>query len=151
MKDCNGLEFKVGCVIDSKGHQQEVLKVLSESLVTISLPHSAAIYFVSQETIKRHNIAILHYRELAPDKNGKMICEGDTVKSDSGCRGEIRGYLGPYLHYGDSFWSCPNEVTFVSRPTDAPSESDKKKAELLAKADELIAKANEMKIKAEEM
>jgi hypothetical protein len=151
--DINGNEFKVGCVFDFQdGKEREVLKVLSNRI--IYLGKGEIVWIEAQEFLKKHFARILHYRELAPDKNGKMLCEGDTV-SKWDAKVIALSSVGKYIICaypdGEFSWANPFEVTFVSRPTDAPSEAAKKKAELLAKADELIAKANEMKEKAKEM
>ena len=155
MKDIKGNEFKVGCVFKNEdGERREVLKLLTNELVywNITTPIEGSYRY---SDLIPDGATILHYRELAPDKNGKMLCQYDIVNEgkvivDSFKDGNGKLYLVLWMD-GCWTWAELMSVTFVSRPTDAPTEAARKKAELLAKADELIAKAKELKIKAEEM
>lgn len=151
MKDINGNEYKVGCVYNTvpsgNGDVREVVKVLQDGVIYWN---NIAGVSDRNDANQLKRFRILHYRELAPDKNGKMICEGDTLSRPWGRDDVVVGHNGRYFTFQserDEFnFHATNECTFVSRPTE-----NTKKMELLAKADELIAKANEMKKKAEEM
>jgi hypothetical protein len=153
--DARGNEFKVGCVFGIVGdnYKREVVKITDKGLYFLNVEGG----WLSSEWYEKELLAdkarILHYRELAPDKHGKMLCEGDTVKA--GYFKEINTvltFIDKFLlstTNGGARWDSPKEVEFVSRPTDDP-KADEKKA-LQQKIVELEAKVAELKAQAERM
>ena len=139
MKDINGNEFKVGCVLKDSYHcELEVLKIIGDELICMgNVPQQ---FFVSMLSEAR----ILHYRELKEDKNGKMLREGDTI--DMGGKHFLAlDFMGAFFWLGEDEYCQSPYCTFVSRPTDAPAKS----AEAI-KLEQLIKENEEMQAKLKE-
>lgn len=125
MKDINGNEFKVGCVFYNERDYsiRELLAFKGNKLVYWSETNQCSGNFpISYFS----NPRILHYRELAPDKNGKMLCEGDTIFNHFGKERIAHGFILGYLCTSDKDgagigWYSADNYTFVSRPTDIPA------------------------------
>lgn len=165
MKDINGNEFKVGCVFGIVGdnYEREVVKITDEGLYFINVEGGWLSSEWHGKELLEDKARILHYRELAPDKHGKMICEEDRVKTSFKER-TVYGIIGETFLLdwdkgSDRFYTeKANICTFVSRPTDVPNEAAKKKAELQeqiskleADKDKLAKDIAEMRMKADNM
>lgn len=147
--DVNGLEFKVGCIYERAGYKAlcYVFDIydgnILASLGTYGVDARSNFHTYCPSKKELSSSHIVSYRELAPDKNGFMLCEGDTVSAGDGSRividSKLIAYINTYCilqnpNYPTSMtWCKPERLTFVSRPT----ESAKKKAELQAEIDKL--------------
>jgi ABC-type iron transport system FetAB ATPase subunit len=151
IKDCNGNEFRVGCVVEWDGVKRKVVEVDDSYIFTIRVGDSLSFARWSASEISSNKICILHYKELAPDKNGFMLCEGDTVTSEYiGKFTRVIGYINTHCILQDTtcetnmMWCKPDRLTFVSRPTERKNteliERLKKMEEAHAKEGEEIAK-----------
>jgi len=158
MKDINGNEFKVGCVIgiNEDEYLREVTKILQDGRLVTWSDHYDVDRVWDEDILKRAAARILHYRELALDKNGKMLCEGDTVDRTSYKNAIVQGMAGKYfiVEYepGEFVWTTQDYITFVSRPTDMSIKSAEatKLEQLIKEAKESWHKLDEALKKAEE-
>ncbi|MCK9569921.1 hypothetical protein M0R72_13340 [Candidatus Pacearchaeota archaeon] len=149
--DVVGNEFKVGCVFEMTcdKDKREVLKILDDGVVTMKLGDGST-GIVWESFLLVHNKArIVSYRSLAPDKNGKMLCEGDTVLNRWNEKRIVRGLCLDTLLTSDKDglalgWTISKDFTFFSRPTD-----QQKSAEAIA-LEQLIKDGEEAKRKLDE-
>lgn len=149
--DVKGLEFRPGCKFvwsqhegDRGVHPREVVYAGNGREVHFDNSYGAHTY--SQEALLEKGARIISYRSLAPDKNGKMINEGDTIVGTFGSKIVVTGMIGRYFlaDKGTEFdFPVHKECTFVSRPTE-----DKNSEEIEALRKE-ISEAKEHLIRAE--
>jgi len=147
----------VGCVFDHSGdgEERELLGLFGKRAVywhpAMNMSHEASIIRLVSD-----KATILHYRELAPDKNGKMLCEGDKIDTVLYKNVTIQGIAGRHLiveYEPDEFvWVSSETITFVSRPTDMSIKSAEatKLEQLIKEAKESWHKLDEALKKAEE-
>lgn len=125
--DVKGLEFRPGCKFvwpqhegDRGVHPREVVYAGNGREVHFGNSYIAHTY--SQEALLEKGARIISYRSLAPDKNGKMINEGDTITDTWGGKKVVTGMIGRYflIPNGDKEFLFPvqSECTFFSRPTE---------------------------------
>ena len=156
MKDIRGNEFRVGAMFVWKNEdcEREILKI-TDDYIAYWNPTFEITNDVSIESLLKFAPRILHYKKLAPDKNGKMLCEGDTVNKSIYTGVILRGMAGKYFiveyELGEFSWASQESITFVSRPTDIPkSEKNENLKLLIDEAKEAWHKLDEALKKAEE-
>jgi hypothetical protein len=113
--------------------------------------------WASPSTLKTvDGLEVVAYKRLAPDKNGFLLCEGDTVIG-CWCDGvnRVATFINGHFIVEDPdtpstmSWEKPSRIAFVSRPTGYPGE--KEKEALQQKVAELEVKVAELKAQAERM
>jgi hypothetical protein len=125
--DNRGNEFKVGCVASKGKNTVEVLKISEDGTTIWNIEGKFSNTYAA---VVMQGFTILHYKELAPDENNFMLCEGDTALGGWGSdQQKVIAFFNGYFilenptNVARMEWVKQDKVFFVSRPTDPPAKS----------------------------